>query len=70
MFIGTMLLILSQSQTMLQTFIYWYFRYPDALGVADVYSALNSQPITDFLTNKFLGVEENNGLSKVERWLV
>lgn len=45
-----------------------YFRYPDALGIADVYAALNSQSITDFLTNKFLGVEENNGLPKLDRW--
>ncbi|XP_045207821.2 YEATS domain-containing protein 2-like isoform X2 [Mercenaria mercenaria] len=42
-------------------------RYPDALGVADVYSALNSLPITDFVTNKFLGVEESHGLTKIDR---
>lgn len=38
-------------------------RYPDALGVADVYKAVSHLPITDFLTNKHLGVEEpTNGV--------
>ncbi|KAL4228496.1 YEATS domain-containing protein 2 [Mactra antiquata] len=36
-------------------------RYPDALGVGDVFRAIYNHPITDFLTNKHLGVE-NHGL--------
>lgn len=42
-------------------------RYPDSLGITDVYEALNSLPVTDFLTNKGLGVEDNHGLPKLDR---
>ncbi|WAR06071.1 YETS2-like protein [Mya arenaria] len=34
-------------------------RYPDTLGVADVFAALQHLPCADFLTNKFLGVSES-----------
>ena len=44
-----------------------YLRYPDALGVADVYRALSNLPITDFVTNKYFGVEDTGGVPTAYR---
>ncbi|KAL3836439.1 hypothetical protein ACJMK2_021871, partial [Sinanodonta woodiana] len=34
-------------------------RYPDGIGVADVYEALNNLPSADFITNKSMGVPDD-----------
>lgn len=36
----------------------WYCRYPDGIGVVDVYRALSRLPQADFLTNKRLGIKD------------
>ena len=43
-------------------------RYPDTLGVSDVFAALQSLPTADFLTNKFLGRPEGLPSLAMDRW--